>query len=185
MGFLFSGVFWGIVLILLGASVIINMVFNVHVPLFRIILALVLIWLGLRIMFGGRWDFCRGNAGSRCNTAMFSGKTMFDRSGDGEYGVIFGREVVEAGSIFSSEPGRMHLRVHTVFGNTLLLIPKNMPIMIQATSAFGEVQLPDGSTAAFGSSVYKNDACRSAADASVIRKIDVNVVFGTCRVEEK
>ena len=43
MGFLFSGVFWGGVLVLLGISIIIKVVFHIDIPVFRVVVALVLI----------------------------------------------------------------------------------------------------------------------------------------------
>ena len=186
MGFLFSGIFWGIILILLGASVIINLIFHVHVPLFRIIFALVLIYLGLRVMVGGHGEWrCWGSRGVRDSSAIFCDGAVFDKSSDGEYSIIFGRGVVEAGAIFAADSARMRIRVNTVFGNTVIRVPKNIPVAVRATAAFGEVKMPHGSASAFGKTIYKNDAGRLATDASVIRKVDVNVVFGACRIEER
>jgi predicted membrane protein len=184
MGFLFSGVFWGIVLILLGFSVIINLVFHIHLPLFRIFFALFLIYLGLRIMAGGGF-YHHPSCGNRGSTIAFSDATIASDAGDGEFNIIFAKGVVEAGSIFSADPHRRSLRITTVFGNTLVRTPKNLPVIIRTTSAFGGITLPDGSTSAFGETIYKNDSCRSATDSSTARTILINVVFGACRIEER
>ncbi len=184
MGFLFSGLFWGIILIFLGVTVIINLIFHVHIPLFRIIFALLLIYLGFRVMLGGNWgghSHCR----SAGNAIMFSDATIASDSGDGEYSIIFGKGVVEAGSIFGADTRRRSLRINTVFGSTLVRIPRNIPIAIRASSAFGGITLPDGSTTAFGETIYRNGACRATADESAICTVNVSAVFGACRIEER
>jgi predicted membrane protein len=183
MGFLFSGLFWGIILIFLGVTVIINLVFHIHIPLFRIIFALLLIYLGFRVMLGGSWG-SHAHCRSAGNAILFSDATIASDSGEGEYSIIFGKGVVEAGSILNADPLRRSLRINTIFGSTLVRIPGNIPIAIRASSAFGGITLPDGSTTAFGETTYKNEACRTIADESAIRTINVSVVFGACRIEE-
>ena len=48
-----AGVFWGALLIVIGLTLIIRFVFNVDFPVFRVILALFIIYIGLRILIGG------------------------------------------------------------------------------------------------------------------------------------
>ena len=180
MGFLFSGIFWGIVLILLGGSIIINLVFHVHVPLFRILVALILIYLGLRVMVGGHWC-CRSHGGK----ASCTGAASFEQSKDGEFSIVFGKGVVDAAAIFTGEEGRRTLRVNTVFGSSLVRVPKTLSIEVRATSVFAGLTMPDRSSAAFGETIYRNEAFRTAKDPSEIRVVEVNVVFGSCRIIEE
>jgi hypothetical protein len=49
-GILMSGVFWGSVLILLGLSVIIEHVFHINIPVFKMVFACLLIYLGIRLL---------------------------------------------------------------------------------------------------------------------------------------
>lgn len=39
MPFLFSGLFWGVMLVLFGASMILRAIFNLDIPIFRIVFA--------------------------------------------------------------------------------------------------------------------------------------------------
>ncbi len=48
MGFLFSDIFWGIVLILTGVSIILQLVFKINIPVFPIVIAFLLIYAGIR-----------------------------------------------------------------------------------------------------------------------------------------
>mgnify|MGYP003990967287 FL=1 len=52
MPFLFSGLFWGVMLVLFGASMILRAVFNLDIPIFRIIFALVIIYFGVKLLLG-------------------------------------------------------------------------------------------------------------------------------------
>jgi predicted membrane protein len=184
MGFIFSGLFWGIILILLGISVIINIVFHIHVPFFRIILAVILIYAGVRVLTGGNWGHGRCGSMRSADRAVFC-DGVFNRSSGGEHTVVFGKDVIDAEAVFSEDPARTVIKVNTIFGHSVVLIPKTMPIVIRVSSAFSGVRLPDGSVSAFGTTVYKNDAGRAASDASAIKTIDLNVVFGGCAIEER
>jgi hypothetical protein len=184
MGFLFSGIFWGAILILLGISVIINIVFHIHVPLFRIILALILIYAGVRVLIGGNWGSGRCCSMKSANAAIFSDTGFKKNTGD-EYTIAFGKGTIDAGEIFSGDTGRTVTKLNTIFGHSRVIIPKTLPVLVRVNSAFSGVRMPDGSLSAFGQTVYKNDAARTTTDMITIRHIELNVVFGGCEVEER
>ena len=52
MGFVFSEVFWGIFLIIIGLIIVVKVVFGINIPLMRIILALLLIYIGVSYLTG-------------------------------------------------------------------------------------------------------------------------------------
>src|SRR6185295_20118863 len=89
-----SGVFWGSILILWGISVIIETAFHVHIPLFRIVFAFTLIYIGIRILAGKSW----WPGGSSVITekeaifgnAKFGGKDLKD-----DYSIVFGHGDVD------------------------------------------------------------------------------------------
>jgi hypothetical protein len=184
MGFLFSGIFWGAILILLGISVIINIVFHIHVPFFRIILALILIYAGVRVLIGGNWGFGRCCSMKSANAAIFS-DAVFKKSAGDEYTIAFGKGTMDAISLFSGDTGRTMIKLNTLFGHSTVIIPKTVPVLVRVNSAFSGVRMPDGSLSTFGQTVYKNDAARTATDPITIRNIELNVVFGGCEVEER
>ena len=47
-----AGIFWGIILILIGLGIVIRVVFNIDFPVFKFLVAIFFIFLGLRMMFG-------------------------------------------------------------------------------------------------------------------------------------
>jgi hypothetical protein len=175
MCFLFSGLFWGSVLILLGISVIIRVVFHIHIPVFRLVFALVLIYLGVRMLFGGFG--CR----MREHGTWFGHSRVAASGLTEEHSVIFGTADIDATGPVTNAKGR-DLKINAVMGSCTLRISKNTPTSINISSAFSSVHTPDGSRAAFGESLYRNKAVGSADS---VRNIDLRVVFGAVDVVEE
>jgi hypothetical protein len=178
MGFLFSGVFWGSVLVLLGLSVIVRIVFNINVPVFRVVFALILIYLGIRVLMGGAW--CRPT----CGAAVFSDVNISSLSGQKEYNVIFGKGTIDATDSTITDKNR-NVRINTVFGDAHIIISAKVPTVVKVSSAFSGARMPDGSTVSFGEYLYKNKAATETSDPNATRRIDVSVVFGGCTVDER
>jgi predicted membrane protein len=177
MGFIFSGVFWGCILILLGLSVIIRIVFNVHIPLFRIVFALVLIYFGIRVLAGGAW--CR--SGCHSNTAIFSDMKAELNKDSNEYNIIFGKGVVDL-TDSSLALQRKKIKVTTVFGSGEIRINSDVPAIIRVTSAFSGAKMPDGNIVSFGEYTYKTKKFSEKTD---FIRIDATVVFGGLEINER
>lgn len=179
MSFLFSGVFWGLILVLLGASIIINIVFHVHIPLFRIIVALILVYFGFKVLFGG--NYCR--AGRSDSTKVVFGESTIKAGSvnSGEYSTIFGKSTIDATDSTITDLNKK-FDINTVFGETVLYVSKSVPIKIRASAAFGSAQFPNGTTISFGDYTYKTAAWQ---DSSGGREIKADVVFGSLRVVER
>lgn len=175
MCFLWSGVFWGVVLVLIGISVIINVVFHVHIPVFRIIIALILIYMGIKVLLGNTW--CRGEK----NVVAFREEVVAGAEDTNEYSVVFGKSAIDLTTLPADTKKRKY-RVNVAFGSSVVTIPADIPVIIRASSAFGGVNFPNGSTISFGEYVYKNKAYTEQADAITVK---IDVAFGGCSVLEK
>jgi hypothetical protein len=177
MGFIFSGVFWGSILILLGLSVIVRIVFNVHIPLFRVIFALIIIYFGIRVLVGGAW--CRGNCNA--NTVLFSDTKAELTKDSKEYNIIFGKGVVNlTDSSLASQ--KKKIKVTTIFGSGEIRINPDVPAIVRVNSAFAGAKMPDGNIISFGEYIYKT---RSYSDKSDFVRIDATVVFGGLEITER
>jgi hypothetical protein len=51
---LFGGIFWGVILIVLGITVLLNAVLHISIPIFSILFALLLCYIGVRLLTGRR-----------------------------------------------------------------------------------------------------------------------------------
>lgn len=171
-----AGIFWGIILILIGFGLIIKIVFNVDFPIFKFIAAFFFILLGLKMLFGNfgvfKHHICHGNV-------IFNERYIHGRvSGQQEYNVIFGKAEIDLTDI-ELKPGRNKLEINTVFGTTNVLLNKDVPVRIKADVAFGGIRLPDGDTGGFGTSVYESE---NFDENSAYLYIKASAVFGSLNI---
>jgi hypothetical protein len=106
---------------------------------------------------------------------VFSESTLPYTPGEGrDYNVIFSRGTVDLASVTVSGT-TVHARVNVIFGNGTLRINPQAPVRVRMTSAFGSVDSPNGTSVAFGDTVYTSPSYRDGAPA-----LDVNAtaVFG-------
>jgi predicted membrane protein len=179
MCFLFSGVFWGIVLVLLGITVIINVVFHVHIPFFRIVFALIIIYIGLKVLTGGHWGICRPKANNE--NIVFAEATITPKDAAKDYSIIFGKGVIDlSDSLLGEKGGRF--RVKTVFGDGKIVIGKTVPTTVEVSSAFAAASMPDKNMITFGKYSYNNKA---VSDSIKPVSIEASVVFGNLEIVEK
>lgn len=172
---------WGILLILLGAGLVVKFVFNLDIPVFKIILGVFIIYIGIKVITGGSWNICRFE--NEKGDVIF-GEARINSTDDwpgGERNVIFGASVIDLSKMAlgdSTVSGK--LKINTIFGSTRLILPKDQPVKIHLETAFAGAMLPDGSKASFGNSIYQ-----SATDSSGKNPIEIHasVVFGSLRAE--
>jgi predicted membrane protein len=172
-----SGLFWGIVLIIIGLSFIIKIVFNVDFPIFKIILAFVFIYIGLKIMLG---DGFRPWGPRKTDTDVIFGESRFSRVENGkEYNVVFSKGHFDLRDVELNQNGPTHVKLNTVFGGSEVWIRKDMPIRISVDAAFAGAQLPNGNSAAFGSTIYTSD---SLDISKPYLEVKADVVFGGLQI---
>ena len=155
---------------------VINGVFKINFPFFKILFAIAIIWFGFKILFGSFGGNSSSNAEGELN-AVFSWQRFkpTNISEDQEYNAVFSNLVVdlrEAG--FNSTD--IDMEVNAVFGKTVVYLPKNVKTKVKASAVFGAAVTPDGNQATFGDSKYLSEG---EGDISVT--IEANAVFG--RVE--
>ena len=176
MCFLFSGLFWGLILILLGLSVIIQVVFHIHIPFFRILFAIILIYWGISLLTGGR--ICHHSSKS---SFCVTDSTIASSDIKSDYNVLFGKEYIDLSNPDLAAKNT-NVRVNTVFGSVTIKIDPQVPTIIEVSSAFAGAQLPDKNTISFGNYTYKTKSY--SRDINRL-KIDARVVFGEFRIVEK
>ena len=174
-GFLFSGVFWGTMLILLGISIILKVVFNISIPFFRLFFAFFFVYLGLQILIGRP-----PHAGDR-RTVVFGGRTVRADERNAEYHAVFGRGVFDLSGVDVSS-GTVRASVNTVFGAGEVLLDPSMPVIVHGSAVFGEASFPDGGSAVFGEHTYRSPSYDPSRPHLSVR---VTVVFGGLRIRHR
>jgi predicted membrane protein len=145
------GTFWGLLLILIGAALIIKVLFHIEIPVFKVVIAAFFILIGLKILFGNfHFHKFRNNG----NDVIFGEmRITADNLEFPEYNIIFGKGVFDLRNL-NLENGSQRLKIATVFGGAEIILPENLPVKITSDFVFSGGKLPDGNSTAFGSSTY-------------------------------
>lgn len=183
MDMLYSRIFWGIFVILLGVTIVINAVFKLNLPFFRILFSFILIYLGIKILLGSFSlsgihqrkgdDFSTVFGNSKVNTSQYGVKK--------EYHAVFGSQIIDLRDIDTFE-NDLNIEFNCIFGSQIVYLPANTKIRIKGSSAFGSAQFPDGSQITFGDHVF-TDAGNNANE-KITLFVESNVVFGSVKFLE-
>lgn len=171
------GLFWGIVLIVIGLSIIFKVIFDISI--FRILVAVVFILIGVKILVGKS----AMNLKSDDNDVIFNEKqyTEFPK-GDTEYNTIFGKAIYDFSNAEIPVDSQVKLEFNTIFGNAVLKLPPGLPVRIKAEAVFGSAKLPNDNSAVFGSANFVSDHDTSFSNFITI---EANAVFGNMEIEQK
>jgi len=185
-----SHMFWGILFVSLGFVLLVNYMFGLQLPVFRILFSLAIIYLGVKMLFG-TFDLRIGKVATS-NEAIFSSSQFtldlsdWDSDTDlnrkkNEYNTVFGEGRLDLTDVDLTK-GSVNLKINTVFGETKLYVKKGTPIRMRTSTVFGDASLPDGSKGVVGKFNYKTN---NADTAESTLNIDADVVFGSLKVVEQ
>ncbi|MCX7821465.1 MAG: hypothetical protein N2258_07310 [Brevinematales bacterium] len=173
MDFMWNGVFWGIVLIIFGLSVILKAIFHIDIPIFKIFVAFFFIYLGVKILIG---DKIIKPAQSNKDIVFAEGDFSYSNEDYKEYNIIFGSGRIDLSKIENLTSNKT-IKINTVFGSGILYLKKNSPFRLKTSVAFGGINFPDGEAIYFGEkNISEKDKNTYTID------IELNVVFAGFRI---
>lgn len=173
-GFMFTGIFWGVVLICIGVLAILKSVFNINIPIFRTSVALFIIYVGISILVNGFY-FEREQ-----HSVIFESHDVEVAESNEKSEIIFGSGTVDFSDYTLAEDRPRH-EVNVIFSSGRIEIPAELPAKLVVSSAFGSANLPDGSSISFGEHSYKTSSYKEGENYLYIK---ANVVFGSLKVVE-
>lgn len=170
MGF---GLLVGVLIILFGLGIIVNVVFHVNIPIFKILFGLLLIYIGLKIILGN-W-FPSPVIQKHSRDAVFNNRTYHGLpDNSNEYNAVFGKAVIDLRGIELKEK-ITRIKINAVFGGAEVILDKNMPVRIKADAVFGGVQTPENVAGGFGAASYQSQDFDENKNYLLI---DASSVFG-------
>ena len=175
MGFLFSGVFWGIVVVVLGILLILKAI-GLNIPVGKVFWGLLFIYIGISIIF---WSF--GGCSNKQGRMMYNDFKIEADGKQDNYSIIFGSGDIDLTKIDVKEK-TVKVRVSTVFAEGLIRLDPGIPAKVFVTSAFGGAVTPDKTDVAFGSYTYKN---ASYKEGSNYLDVEAHVVFAGLKIVEQ
>jgi hypothetical protein len=164
---LFSGVFWGFLLIILGILVILKNLLHLQIPVFKLIMGVFLVYLGISMLVGG---FKKSTG----KDIIFSSSEVTAESDVNEHNVIFGSGVIDFSNLELSDTVREY-EINVIFSSAELIINPAVPVFIKTSAVFASSKLPDGKSVYFGKGEY--NSMQDSAIKPIM--IDANVVFGS------
>jgi len=162
-------------LVILGLSLIFRIVFNIDFPFFKILIAFILIYFGVKMLFG---SFHGPRIETRESDVVFGEKIFSTPESNRDYSVVFGKGVYDFRDI-EFKNGKQSVKISTVFGASVIKVNKNTALRVKVESAFAGVDLPNGNSAVFGSTTYTSpdfDLEKPFLD------LKIECVFGGCEV---
>jgi hypothetical protein len=170
-------VFWGILLVLIGLSIIFRIIFDIN--LFRVLVAVIVILIGIKILVGGKGIF---NIRTDRNDVIFNERTFAETpENKAEYNVVFARSVFDYRKTSIRRDRPVKVKINTLFGSTVIKVDENTPVKIKVDAVFAGARLPDGNTIVFGSGYWQGDSPEPDANYMII---DADVVFGSLEVKK-
>lgn len=163
-----QSMFWGIALMVIGAIVLLNVVFGVNLPIMRTLFGVLLIYWGLKIIFGFHWS---ANKFVSDDTVVFH-STKFEYRSDKnnrEFNTVFGDSTVDLTTAdHTDEP--IKVEINAVFGQSEVLLPANSQITTRSNSVAGSVSLPENIEIDNSKPVYKFNLTLTSVFGSIIVK---------------
>lgn len=166
-----SKIFWGIVIIFIGASLIFNHLFKFNFPYLKVFIALILIFFGAKILIN---SFTKKNATESESNAVFTSAKFSPSQLDQNtaHNAVFGSTIINLSNTQITKDN-LELEVNAIFGNVKIFFPKTVKVRVKSSGVFGSVRTPDGVGSNFGSSE------ETFGDGTKVINLEANAVFGS------
>ncbi len=166
MNFFFGSLFWGILLVLLGLSMVVRAVFNIDIPIFRFIFAAILIYFGAKLLLN--------RSENKTSEKLFDQVQISEIKSDKNYNTIFGHSQIDLQNC-DLENSSLKVDVDVIFGSADILINPDIPARIKISTVFAEGKIPAGSVGAFSDHIYETPAFSTEKNALFV---NIDVIFG-------
>ncbi|MCB5254631.1 MAG: hypothetical protein LHW58_03210 [Candidatus Cloacimonetes bacterium] len=151
LNFFFGNIFWGILLLLWGISLILK-TFNINMPLAKIFLAVIIIMFGVKLLIG---------TGTRTVKSDRSQKGTYIRTNkSGEYNMIFSGGKLDLTDLDESASD---MEINVIFGSAEIILPGHLRYDIEPSTVFGATVLPNKSQYGFGDSHFQTGSGQGRA----------------------
>jgi predicted membrane protein len=168
----------GLFLVLVGALVLVELFADVHLPIFRLVVAIGIVIIGGRMILQ-TWN--RRGVDRTAGEAVFANLDFSHRGAlerDERFDVVLGRGTIDLTRI--AEPVQdVTITVDTLLGRALIKLPPELAYDVEGSATFGQLRMPDGSAIATGELAY-----RAPNDRRSRLHLRMHTVLGMCQLVE-
>ncbi|MHB9154103.1 MAG: hypothetical protein ACYC5N_00250 [Endomicrobiales bacterium] len=173
---LFSWPLWGALFILAGLLIVLKIAFDVNVPVFKGIFALLLIYFGIWVLV------CGIGTGDKRDTLAFNEGTI--ETGDflNTFRIVLGRGTID---LTEAVPGEKSAgkEVKILLGEGTLLVDPETPMRMTVKALLSAAVMPGGDTVASGEYTYSTESYKEGAGSPAVN-VHVVVTLGKLEVKE-
>ncbi|NLJ07675.1 MAG: hypothetical protein GX437_08405 [Sphingobacteriales bacterium] len=162
-----QGIFWGILIIILGIVLLIKQLANLDIPVFRVMLGVFLVMLGIRLLFFDSFKFGHQSGGD----VVFGNKEMRFDPEIKKYDCVFGSMTVDISNIdYSPED---NYEFNAVFGELNIVVNPKTYVKLKSDVVLGNIEIPQ-SVRSYG---YEDQVDSN----SIMFKAKAAAVFGSIK----
>ncbi len=159
----------GIILLILGVLLLLANVLGIKINFFRLFPGIILLILGIVVLFG---QF----GGS--HEVIFDRKRIDLTESFREKNIIFAEGLIDLNDLTELESTRK-IKINVIFGSGRLILHREIPSVVHASSVFGNLELPEHSVSFIGSTEYRTGDIQTNQP---FLDVEANVIFGQMKV---
>ena len=136
--------FFAVILITLGLSILLNALFGWHLPFFRLAAGAFIIFLGVKVLVGPNWKYSYTSKITADSVAFTEGRFEPKSIEDvqEEYSVAFGKGTIDLRGL-PKQDREIDVKVSSAFGETVILVPLDSQIRTKMSAFAGKIELPE------------------------------------------
>jgi predicted membrane protein len=157
MDIFFGNLFWGILFVLIGLSIVLKS-FGFKIPLVTTFIAIIIIMFGVKILIGAY----KKPTGRGITTKEISASHR-------EYTSVFSSSRVVLDDL---TPQTKYVEVTAVFGSSTVYLPSNIDFEVESNAVFGSVVTPSKTESIIGSSR------QNLGEGKQKVRLEANAIFG-------
>ena len=173
--FLFSGWFWGFILIIIGSGAILKNILKIRINLFFVFAVIVIIFFVFNLYYKKDYESVIFVA----TDEQVPIKEIFETS---TFNNMFCDITYDLTQLDSNNPDLKLLEINNLLGSTRILINKSQKVKIESRSFFGSNTTPDEVNQVIGNHVYYTSRYTPANPHLFIA---ISNIFGKIEVFEK
>jgi energy-coupling factor transporter transmembrane protein EcfT len=160
-----GSVVFGIILLILGIILLLANIFGFKINFFRLFPGVILLILGIIIIFG--------QFGGR-HEVIFDRKTIDLNEPYIEKNIIFAEGEINLNDLEQLESGKK-MKINVIFGSGKLVLNPEISTVVNASTVFGSLELPQRTVNFIGSTNYRFGDFQPEQP---FLDIEINVIFG-------
>lgn len=167
-GLFFGSLFWGLLISLIGLSMVLKHAFNIDLHLVRIFIGLIIILFGIKLIVGFNSKSC-----------IKTFKNTVHIGKGSQYDILFSNGTLDLTTI--QDINKFPKEINVVFGNATVFVPDNINLKVASTTVFGSTIMPNRSYAGFGEDVYSLNNIPNAPTVTIVTttvfgKLELNIM---------